>query len=101
MKEEGSPRKSVTESSFVAAKVMRTLKRIRAVRRSAEVAEERNPPVVPTKKTVRMAMRAGNRPLQGTKLLVRMARSLSLGESMMRHPTTPAALHPRPMHMVG
>ena len=42
----------------------------------------------------------GNRPLQGTKLLVRMAMSRSRGESMIRQPTTPAALQPKPMHMV-
>lgn len=38
--------------------------------------------------------------MQGTKLLVKMAISLSLGESMIRHPTQPAALQPNPMHMV-
>ena len=42
-----------------------------------------------------------NRPLQGTNELVRTASSRSRGESMMRQPTTPAALHPNPMHMGG
>lgn len=41
----------------------------------------------------------GNLPLQGTKLLVIMAMRRSLGESMIRQPTIPAALHPKPMHM--
>lgn len=41
----------------------------------------------------------GNRPLQGTKLLVIVAMSLSRGESIMRQPTTPAALQPNPMQM--
>ena len=41
-----------------------------------------------------------NRPLHGTKLLVSMAMSRSRGESMMRHPTTPAALQPKPMHIL-
>jgi hypothetical protein len=41
----------------------------------------------------------GNLPLQGTKLLVIMAISRSLGESIIRQPTMPAALHPNPMHM--
>ncbi len=58
------------------------------------------PPAVPTKNMVMMAIRVGNRPLQGTKLLVSMAMSRSRGESMMRQPTTPAALQPKPMHMV-
>ena len=43
----------------------------------------------------------GNRPLQGTKLLVNMAMSLSLGESMMRHAVTPAALQPKPIQSVS
>ena len=42
-----------------------------------------------------------NRPLQGTKLLVIMAIRRSRGESMMRQPTIPAALQPKPMHMDG
>ena len=47
-----------------------------------------------------MVSSRGNRPLQGMRLLVRMAMSRSLGESMILHPTTPAALQPRPMAMV-
>jgi len=38
--------------------------------------------------------------LQGTKLLVSIAINLSLGESIILAPTTPAALHPNPMHIV-
>ena len=45
-------------------------------------------------------MIAGNLPLQGTKVFVRHAINLSLGESMILHATTPAALHPNPMHIV-
>ena len=37
--------------------------------------------------------------MQGTRLFVRIAISRSRGLSMMRHPMTPAALHPNPMHM--
>ena len=48
-----------------------------------------------------IAIRVGNRPLQGTKLLVMVAISRSRGESIMRQPTTPAALQPKPMHMVS
>jgi len=36
----------------------------------------------------------------GYKLLVIVAISLSRGESIIRHPMTPAALQPKPMHMV-
>ncbi len=44
----------------------------------------------------------GKRPLQGTKLFVIMAINLSLGgESMiLQEITPPAALHPKPIHMV-
>ena len=44
---------------------------------------------------IRLIM-VGKRPLQGTKLLVRMAMSRSRGLSMMRQPVTPAALQPGP-----
>ena len=46
---------------------------------------------------VRIAISVGKRPLQGTKLFVRIASSRSRGESMIRHPIIPAALHPKPM----
>ena len=39
--------------------------------------------------------------LQGTKLLVSIAINLSLGESIILVPTTPAALHPNPIHIVS
>ena len=42
----------------------------------------------------------GNRPLHGTKLFVSIASNLSRGESIILHPTTPAALQPNPMHIV-
>ena len=47
-----------------------------------------------------MAIKVGNRPLQGTKLLVSMAINRSLGESIILQPITPAALQPNPIHMV-
>ena len=43
----------------------------------------------------------GNLPLQGTKAFVSIAISFSLGESIILHPTTPAALQPNPMHIVS
>ena len=101
MKEEGTPRSSVAESSFETKKVIRMPRRMTAVSASAETAEESSPPAAPTKNMLIMAMRVGKRPLQGTKLLVSMAISRSRGESMMRQPTIPAALQPKPMHMDG
>jgi len=55
----------------------------------------------PAKNIVIMAINVGKRPLHGTKLLVRIAIILSRGESIILHPVTPAALHPKPMHMVS
>ena len=43
-----------------------------------------------------IVIKNGKRPLQGTKLLVSVAINLSLGESIILEPTTPAALHPNP-----
>ena len=39
--------------------------------------------------------------LHGTKLLVKIAINLSLGESIILAPLTPTALHPNPMHIVN
>lgn len=46
------------------------------------------------------AINVGKRPLQGVKLFVNIAISLSLGESMILQPMIPAALHPNPIHVV-
>ena len=47
--------------------------------------------------TVASMINVGKRPLQGTKLLVRMATSRSRGESITRVAITPAALQPKPI----
>ena len=101
MKEDGTPRKTVRESSRVTPKVTPTPSRISPVSISAERSDRPAPAAVPTKKMRIRLTSVGNRPLQGTKLLVRMASSRSLGESIMRQPTTPAALQPNPMQMVS
>ena len=43
----------------------------------------------------------GNRPLHGTKLFVSIAASRSRRLPIMRQPTTPAALQPKPIEMVS
>ena len=53
------------------------------------------------KNMVMSAMSAGKRPLHGMRLLVSTASSRSRSESMIRQPTTPAALQPSPMHIVS
>ena len=55
---------------------------------------------VPTKNMDIIAIRVGNRPLQGTKLLVIIAMSRSRGELMMRQLIMPAALQPKPIVIV-
>lgn len=100
MKEEGIPFNTVMERTLETAKVMHTPRTMNRVRSRADSMESKAPPDTPTKNMEIMAMRVGNLPLQGTKLLVIMAMSRSLGESMMRQPTMPAALHPNPIHMV-
>lgn len=54
----------------------------------------------PAKNMVITAIRAGKRPLQGTKALVTVAIIRSRGDEIMRQPVTPAALQPKPMHIV-
>ena len=52
------------------------------------------------KNIVEIAIKVGNRPLQGTNVFVSIAINLSLGESIILHPITPQALHPKPIHIV-
>ena len=60
----------------------------------------RTPCSPPAINILEIAINKGNLPLQGIKLLVIIAISLSLGESIILHPVTPHALHPNPMHIV-
>lgn len=48
-----------------------------------------------------MQIKKGNLPLHGIKLFVKIEISFSLGESIILHPTTPAALQPSPIHIVS
>ena len=89
-----SPRKTVAERMRDTSSVKPTLAAMTPVSSSAP------PAALPAKNTEHRKISSGNRPLHGAKLLVRMAISRSRGESMMRQPVTPQALHPKPMHMV-
>src|SRR5699024_658993 len=55
----------------------------------------------PTKKTVIIAIKLGNFPLQGINILVSIAINLSLLESIILAPVTPTALQPIPIHIVS
>lgn len=93
-KAEGIPFRSVLLRKKEANSVMLTARRIsRKTKRPAAHGFPR------AKKIPARRISVGNRPLQGTKELVRMAMSRSLGDSMMRQAVTPAALQPKPMHM--
>ena len=101
MKEDGTPFKIVLDNSLEINRVIMIPSRITAVSIRVENTDWKATPKLPAKNMVIMAIRVGKRPLQGTKLLVMVAISRSLGESMIRHPTIPAALHPNPMHIVN
>ena len=86
---------TVADSRREAASVKATLPATTAVNSSAP------PAALPAKKAEHSKISSGKRPLHGAKALVSMAISRSRGESMMRQPVTPQALHPNPMHMHG
>ena len=60
-----------------------------------------NAPALSPKYRAPRQIRAGNRPLQGTMALVRIAARRCRGEAMIRQPVTPTALQPSPMHNVN
>ena len=93
------PLSSVPESRRDTPKVTARLRQSRQTSKKADNAPARRLLEVGIKNMLSSRSNVGKRPLQGVKQLVRMAISRSRGESMIRHPTTPAALHPSPMHM--
>ena len=93
------PFRMVWESSRETPNVQKMPSRISPSSSAAELTVRQSPLPAAKNREMQVIM-VGNLPLQGTKLLVRMAISRSRGESMMRHPVTPAALQPNPMHMV-
>ena len=101
VKEEGMPFKMVLDSRRDTAKVIPTASAISSARSTADRTESSGAAMLPKKNMDIMDMIVGKRPLQGTKLFVTAAISRSLGESMIRQPVTPAALHPNPMHIVN
>ena len=96
---DGTPFRTVTESSHDARSVAPTPASITPSSIRADARERPRPHSEAVKNIVIIEIRDGKRPLQGTKLFVRIAIRRSRGESMMRQPVTPAALHPKPMHM--
>ena len=95
VKDAAVPLKTVADSSLVAAKVAAIPSIMTPVSISAPFSLDSD-----AKNIVIIPMSSGNLPLHGTREFVSMARSLSLRESIILHPTTADALHPSPMHMV-
>ena len=95
-----TPFRTVLDKIQDARKVIPILSKIAPVRSRAEIRVEPAVTPVAAKNMEIRAIRVGNRPLQGTRLLVKIAIRRSLGESIMRQPVTPAALQPKPMHKV-
>ena len=96
--DDGRPRRRVLESKSEISIVIRIAISIHNVSKSDDKSEEIIPD--PTKNMVMSETSRGKRPLQGTKLLVSIAIIRSRGESIILHPVTPTALHPKPMHIV-
>lgn len=97
---EGVPLKRVADNILVDINVKATESIMTKVKTKASSRLPKNPPSV-TKNIEIIAIMAGKRPLQGTKLLVIIARILSRFESIILQPVTPAALQPKPIHIVS
>ena len=100
MNEDGTPFRSVLESIFDINKVITIPTKITKTTTKVDIIELEIPENLLAIKMVAIDIKKGNLPLQGTNAFVSIAISLSLGEFIIRHPTTPAALQPNPMHMV-
>lgn len=94
------PFKMVFDSNFEMKNVIATPNTMVPVRIKVDTSGRKGSVMAPAKNIVIIEINVGNRPLHGTKLLVKMAISRSRGESIIRQPMTPHALQPNPMHMV-
>ena len=98
IKEDGIPFKRVCESILDTRNVRSIPNIITAVKISMDIILL--PKIIPpVKNMVIIAIKVGNLPLHGMKLLVMIAISRSLLESIILAPVTPTALHPNPMQM--
>ena len=95
-----SPRSTVRESSHEAASIVAMPSTAMPTTAAAETSPARWAGARAPMKMDATRICVGQRPLHSEKLLVMMAMSRSRGLSMMRVDTTPAALHPKPMHIV-
>ena len=99
-KEEGTPFKIVLDKILETTRVIKIPKRITQITAIVDIIEPAKPLMLPAIKILAIAIKNGNLPLQGTNAFVIIAINLSLGESIILQPTTPAALQPKPIHIV-
>ena len=98
--DEGIPFKIVFDSIFDTNNVRKIPKSMTNITAIVDTIEAPKPCIVPAINIVAIDINSGNLPLQGTKLFVNIAINFSLGELIILHPTTPAALQPNPIHIV-
>ena len=89
---DASPRRTVRESALETSSVNSTPMRTMASTAPAAAMETNTPENCAPTKIVASTISVGKRPLQGMKLLVRMAMSRSRGESMTRVAMTPGGV---------
>ena len=99
-KDDGTPLKIVFDSNLDIKSVIAIPSNITNTTINVAPIDE-NPPILPAKNIVASVIKNGNRPLHGTNAFVNIEISLSLGESIILQPVTPAALQPNPIHMVN
>ena len=73
---------------------------VKLINRSSRRRSAANTELSLAKKILTIAINMGSRPLHGVKLAVMIAMSRSRGDSIIRHPVTPAALQPSDMQVV-
>src|SRR5690606_25749020 len=101
VKEEGIPLSIVLESPQETAKVTITPISTNPTTTAVDAAVPQPAATAPPTNRMDRVIRIGQRPLQGTKLLVKMAIIRSRGDSMIRVETMAAALHPNPIAIVN
>ena len=101
--DDGIPFNIVFDNIFDIINVKNIPNIITIITASVDNIDDKNPfpaEYAPAINIVAIDIKNGNLPLHGTKLFVRIAINLSLGESIILHPVTPQALQPNPIHIV-
>ena len=96
-----SPRSTVRVRSQLDANIARMPINVTVTTAIAETSPPSAAGTSAPMKSDAMRICVGQRPLQSEKLLVMIATSRSRGLSITRVATTPAALQPKPMHIVS